>query len=83
MHWSDAVGWFGFAVVLGSYLMVALQCWQVRSIPNQIGNIIGPGSLGINSLYYHAWVPVALNGIWVSIAMMTLIQILRHDRNTH
>jgi hypothetical protein len=83
MHWSDAIGWFGFAIVLVSYLMVALQRWHVRSIPNQIGNVLGPGSLGINSFYYHAWVPVVLNVIWVSIAIFTLFQIMRHVKTTH
>ncbi|PIR20269.1 MAG: hypothetical protein COV45_06875 [Deltaproteobacteria bacterium CG11_big_fil_rev_8_21_14_0_20_47_16] len=82
MHWSDYVGWLGFAIVLGSYLMVALQKWRVRSIPNQLGNIVGPGSLGINSLYHQAWVPVTLNVIWVSVALFTLIQIIHHGRKS-
>lgn len=75
MNWSDTIGWFGFAVVLFSYFQVALRRWRVRSIQNQIGNIVGPGSLGINSLVYHAWVPVALNVIWISIACYTLLQL--------
>ena len=77
MNWSDAIGWFGFVVVLLSYFQVAMHRWRVRSIQNQIGNIIGPGSLGINSFVYHAWVPVVLNIIWVSIAFYTLLQLLR------
>lgn len=80
MHWSDPIGWFGFFVVLFSYAMVALQRWRVRSIPNQLGNILGPGSLGINSFFYQAWVPVALNVLWVSIALWTLLHMVRHDR---
>lgn len=78
MNWSDAVGWFGFAVVLFSYFQVASRRWRVRSIQNQIGNIVGPGSLGINSLIYHAWVPVVMNIVWVSVACMTLFQLLRN-----
>ncbi|OGQ44540.1 MAG: hypothetical protein A3H42_00985 [Deltaproteobacteria bacterium RIFCSPLOWO2_02_FULL_46_8] len=77
MNWSDYVGWFGFAVVLFSYAQVALRRWRVRSVPNQVGNIVGPGSLGVNSLVYHAWIPVVLNIIWVSVACFTLIQLLR------
>lgn len=77
MNASDAIGWFGFVLVLFSYAMVAMRQWRVRSIPNQLGNIIGPGSLGINSFFYKAWVPVALNVIWVSIAIYILLQIIR------
>lgn len=80
MNWSDVVGWFGFAIVLLSYAMVATRRWRVRSMENQLGNIVGPGSLGVNSLVYHAWVPVALNIIWVSIALLTLLQILKERK---
>ncbi|MDO8527531.1 MAG: hypothetical protein Q7T03_07590 [Deltaproteobacteria bacterium] len=76
MNWSDYIGWFGFAVVLISYAMVATRHWRVRSIANQVGNIVGPGSLGINSFTYKAWVPVVLNVIWVSMAIYTLLQLL-------
>lgn len=77
MKFNDAIGWFGFAVVLFSYAMVATRRWRVRSVANQVGNIIGPGSLGVNSFFYKAWVPVALNVIWVSMAIYILLQIIR------
>ena len=83
MHWSDILGWIGFAVVLTSYAMVALQYWHVRSWPSQLGNAIGPGLLGINSVVYHAWVPVALNFLWTGIACYTLLQLFRHDHAAH
>lgn len=82
MNWSDYVGWFGFAVVLFSYAQVATRRWRVRSVPNQLGNIVGPGSLGVNSLVYHAWVPLTLNVIWVSIALFTFVQLLRQKEKT-
>ncbi len=82
MNWSDYLGWLGFAAVLFSYAQVATRRWRVRSVPNQVGNIVGPGFLGINSFVYHAWVPVALNVIWVSMALYTLIQLLRHKEAT-
>lgn len=82
MNFYDAIGWLGFVLVLFSYAMVATRRWRVRSIPNQLGNIIGPGSLGINSFFYKAWVPVALNVIWVSIAIYILLQIIRQKEQS-
>ena len=78
MSWSDYVGWFGFAVVLFSYAQVALRRWRVRSIPNQLGNIVGSGFLGMNSFVYQAWVPFILNAIWAFIAVCALMQILKN-----
>ncbi len=80
MHWSDYLGWFGFVVLLCSYLMVALRVWHIRSIPSQLGNMIGPASLGINSAFHQATVPIVLNIFWFSIATFTLFRILRHDK---
>ncbi|MBI5298786.1 MAG: hypothetical protein HY877_00585 [Deltaproteobacteria bacterium] len=82
MNWSDYVGWFGFAVVLFSYAQVATRRWRVRSVPNQLGNVIGSGSLGINSIIYSAWVPFFLNLIWALIASFTLLQLLRERNKT-
>lgn len=82
MHWSDMIGWFGFAVVLASYSMVALQRWHVRSIPNQIGNIVGASALAFNSLFYDAWVPTVLNLVWMVIAFYTFIQLIVINRQS-
>lgn len=83
MHWSDFLGWLGCVLVLGCYLMVAIQRWQVRSLPNQVGNIIGPASISLNCWYYQAWVPLVLNAVWALIALGTLIRILRHDTQSN
>lgn len=81
MNWGDVIGWFGFACVLFCYFQVARQKWRVRSIPNQIGNTLGPAALGIDSFFYEAWVLVLLNAIWSGIALWTLLKLLRDNAN--
>lgn len=81
MNLYDIFGWLGFAVVLGSYALVATRRWCVRSVGNQVGNILGPGFLGINSFFYEAWVLVALNAIWASIAFYILSQIIGQEES--
>ena len=76
MIWSDLVGWGGFVIVLGSYFMVALHRWRVCSIKNQIGNILGPSLLSINSYEKMAIVPLILNILWAFIAITTLSRLV-------
>ena len=75
MNFNDAIGWFGFVIVLASYAMVATRRWRVRSVANQVGNVIGSLCLIINSFFYQAWVPLTLNIIWALIAMTVLSKI--------
>lgn len=80
MMWVDILGWFGVVCVVVSYAMVALQRWHVRSIPNQLGNLMGAGALGFNCIVYKAWVPAALNVIWALIALYTLFRLMKMFR---
>lgn len=77
MNLHDVFGWLGFAIVLGSYAMVATRRWRVRSVGNQVGNMIGSICLIINSFFYQAWVPLVLNVIWALITIVVLLQISR------
>ena len=79
MNWHDAIGWIGFVIVLASYAMVAIRRWRVRSVGNQAGNVLGPALLGLNSFFHEAWVLVALNAIWASIAFYILLQIIGQE----
>ena len=81
MNFNDAIGWFGFVIVLASYAMVATRRWRVRSVANQVGNVVGPGSLGINSFFYKAWVPLTLNIIWALMALFILFQLIRRKES--
>lgn len=81
MNKSDIIGWLGFIIVLFCYWQVATHRWRVRSIPNQIGNLVGSGALALNSFFYNAWVPFVLNVVWALIGIFCLLQLTKEKKN--
>ena len=68
----NAVGWLGMALLISAYGLVTTGRISGPSLPFQLMNLIGGGSLMVNSAYYGAWPSAALNAVWVVIGTVGL-----------
>ncbi|MCB9136530.1 MAG: hypothetical protein H6636_13980 [Anaerolineales bacterium] len=68
----DILGWIGAACLLLAYFLVSRKKLAGDSLNYQLLNLAGGGLLTINSLYYGAFPSVAVNVVWIGIALFTL-----------
>ena len=68
----DLSGWMGALLILGSYAMLSFGKIQARAPLYQWMNIVGALGFIINCTWNNAWPSVALNVVWVSIAIYAL-----------
>ncbi|GAB4582106.1 MAG: hypothetical protein Fur0022_48610 [Anaerolineales bacterium] len=68
----DLLGWTGAICLLLAYFLVSRNKLTGDSLPYQLLNLAGGGLLTINSLYYGAFPSVAVNVVWIGIAVFTL-----------
>ena len=69
----DILGWIGAVALLGAYGLVSMKKWPGDSLRYQSLNVLGAILLIINSAYYGAIPSVAVNMIWVSIALVSML----------
>jgi len=70
---TDAIGWVGMVLILLAYYLVSSGKVKGSSISYQLLNLLGAIGVLINSSAQKAWPSAALNGIWASIALKTLL----------
>ena len=68
----DLLGWIGAACLLLAYFLVSRKKLAGDALNYQLLNLAGGGLLTINSFYYGAFPSVAVNVIWIGIALFTL-----------
>jgi len=68
----DIIGWIGATLLLTAYGAVSMGRWQGRSVLFQLFNAFGSAGLIVNSMYYGAYPSVALNIVWILIALWAL-----------
>jgi hypothetical protein len=68
----DVLGWAGAACLLLAYFLVSRKKLAGDSLHYQLLNLAGGGLLTVNSLYYGAFPSVAVNVVWIAIALFTL-----------
>lgn len=68
----DILGWIGAVCLLLAYFLVSRKKLAGDSLNYQLLNLVGGGLLTINSLYYGAFPSVAVNVVWIGIALFTL-----------
>jgi hypothetical protein len=75
MYWKDFVdisGWAGALLILCAYSLLSIGKIQARSAIYQYMNVLGALGLIINSGWNNAWPSVALNVVWMGIAVYAL-----------
>jgi hypothetical protein len=68
----NVVGWIGMALLITAYGLVTAGRLHGPGLPFQLMNLVGGGSLMVNSAYYGAWPSAALNVVWVVIGLVGL-----------
>lgn len=68
----DILGWIGAVCLLLAYFLVSRKRLAGDSLNYQLLNLAGGGLLTVNSLYYGAFPSVAVNVVWIGIALFTL-----------
>jgi hypothetical protein len=68
----DLSGWAAALLILGSYALLSFGKIQARSPVYQFMNLIGAIGFIINCAWNGAWPSVALNVVWVGIAIYAL-----------
>ena len=66
----NVVGWIGMALLISAYALVTTGRILGPSLTFQLMNLVGGGSLMVNSAYYGAWPSAALNLVWVVIGVV-------------
>ena len=73
----NVVGWIGMVLLISAYALVTTGRILGPSLTFQLMNLVGGGSLMVNSAYYGAWPSAALNLVWVVIGLVGLTRGLK------
>jgi hypothetical protein len=65
-------GWSAALLILGAYSLLSFGKIQARSWVYQLMNIVGAAGFIVNCAYNNAWPSVALNVVWMLIAIYAL-----------
>lgn len=68
----DILGWIGAAAYLVAYALVSMKKLSADSTVFQGLNMLGGILLVVNSAFYRAWPSVALNMLWIGIAVFVV-----------
>ena len=69
---TELVGWYGFVAILGAYAAVNLGYLAVHAGLYQFLNVTGAAAFIVDSWPDRNWQVVALNIIWIGIAVIAL-----------
>jgi hypothetical protein len=75
-------GWSGVVALLAAYVLVSTRKLEGDSIPYQALNLGGSALLIVNSFYFGALPSVAVNAVWICIAIFALAHKLRRLRRS-
>jgi len=68
----NIVGWTGGAMVLLAYFLVSTGKVKGDSVFYQLLNLVGSALIIVNSFHFGAFPSVAVNGVWILIAVFAL-----------
>jgi len=77
----EIIGWFGTGLILIAYWLVSGKRVGAKSALYQSFNLAGAMSLFANALYHKAFPLLALNVVWVAIAVWALLSGQKEKRN--
>lgn len=74
--WSEIEGWYGVSAILIAYSLISLNIISPSNIIYIILNLTGAIGLFYSSYKKKDYQPMALNIIWVIIAIISLIRLI-------
>jgi len=76
----DIIGWIGSIEVIAAYGLNSYQKIKSNSLVFQLLNFTGGIFLIANTLYYCAYPSAFINVVWVVIASVAMIQLIRKKK---
>lgn len=73
----EIAGWYGVVAIFGSYALLTLNMMSATSVAYQLLNFTGSIGLILEARVKKDWQLVVLNVIWMFIALIGLVNILR------
>lgn len=73
----DIVGWVGSIEVILAYALISYHRITAKSLTYQLLNLTGGAFLIINTVYYKAYPSTAINVVWLIIASVAIVNIVR------
>ena len=70
--WIDVAGWAGVVALLVAYGLVSARRLEGDSAVYQWLNLAGGALVLLNSFHHRAFPSVAVNVVWIAIALYTL-----------
>lgn len=77
VSYVNILGWIGSAAVISAYALISLNKLNSRSGVYQVLNLAGSLCLVVNTAYYRAYPSTLVNIVWLVIAGLALIRIVR------
>lgn len=71
----QTLGWIGTGLVLFAYYLVSAKKISATSFLYQLMNLLGVIGVGIGVYHVHAWSALALQVVWGTIALASLVRI--------
>lgn len=69
----EIIGWVGMFLVVLAYYLVSHKNISGSSSVYQLMNLVGAVFVGVNVYYNQAWSSFALQCVWATIAIISLI----------
>lgn len=79
----EVIGWLGAAILVAAYGFVSYGLVDARSRIYQALNVVSGLLLAANSVWHRAWPSVAVNIIWMGIAVGALAMAPAQRRAAH
>lgn len=79
--WIDVFGWIGSVEVILAYALISNGNVHGKSVSYQLLNLTGSVFLIANTVYYHAYPSTAINGVWMVVAIIALIQVWKNRKS--
>lgn len=77
----EVVGWLGTILIVCAYYLVSSKKIKPTSKNYQLLNFFGALGISINVWHHKAWPSFALQIVWGSIAVVSLIKIIVYKKN--
>lgn len=73
------IGWFGTGCIVAAYILVSSGKVTGKSVSYQLLNLVGAAMLGIDVWVAGSMPAVALQLVWATVAIMSLVNIFWRD----
>lgn len=72
----ELLGWYGVTAVFSAYALVSYEVVDPRDLTYQLLNLTGATGIIVNSFNKKDYQPVALNVVWLLVALSAIVTML-------